>query len=235
MSIRRQDQSIGVITYDHPHLKTEQVVHRLLHSGFHDITLFALPYSQRPERSVLISHRPNQSAGAKPDELAKANDLEFIEFDGKSELPNRDVYLITGAGVLPPEVVRKQRLINAHPGIIPSARGLDAFKWSIYHGIPLGITLHYIDEQVDAGQIISIFHTPMYPSDTILSLARRHYEIEIDILSNFNHYLENTSDYSFPVYDAHRRMPLEKEKEMAARFEAYKSKIVEMPSARQDL
>jgi phosphoribosylglycinamide formyltransferase-1 len=218
----RANPSIGILTYDFFHLKTEQIVHQLLRKGFKDITLFALPYTQRPERAVLIPHRPNQTDAITTKELANANDLSFIRYDGKSELAECDFYLITGAGLLPSNVVRGKQIINAHPGIIPSARGLDSFKWSIYENIPLGITLHYIDEEVDAGQLISIVRTPIYPGDSLMTLARRHYELEIEVLSNFTHYLANSFIEAFPIYDAHRRMPAEIEAEMVRRFDNYK-------------
>lgn len=219
----RANPSVGILTYDYFHLKTEQVVHQLLRKGFKELTLFALPYTQRPDRPVLIPHRPNQVDAITTEDLAVANSLSFIKYDGKSELPECDFYLITGAGVLPPNVVRGKLIINAHPGIIPSARGLDAFKWSIYNQIPLGITLHYIDEEVDSGQIISIVRTPVYFGDSLMTLARRHYELEIEVMSNFTHYLANSFVEAFPTYDAHRRMPADTEAEMVRRFDDYKT------------
>lgn len=214
--------SIGIITYDFFHLKTEQVVHQLLRKGFKDIKLFALPFSQRPSRVVLVPHRPNQMDAITTEDLAKSNGLEFIRYDGISDLPTCDFYLITGAGILPPNVVKGRKIINAHPGIIPAARGLDSFKWSIYEGIPLGITLHYIDEEVDAGQIISIIRTPIYRGDSLMTLARRHYELEIEVLSNFDYYLSNSSIEIFPTLNAHRRMPAEIEEQMVQKFDDYK-------------
>ena len=133
-----------------------------------------------------------------------------------------DFYLITGAGLLPSKIVKNKKIINCHPGIIPSARGLDSFKWSIYNYIPLGITLHYINEEVDAGQIISIVRTPIYSGDSLMTLARRHYELEIDVLSNFTYYLSNSLTESFPIQDPHRRMSAETEAVMVRRFDEYK-------------
>lgn len=218
----RANPSVGILTYDFFHLKTEQIVHKLLRNGFRDITLFALPFSQRPERPVLIPHRPNQVDAITTKELASANNLTFIRYDGKSNLPECDFYLIAGAGLLPSNVVKNKNIINAHPGIIPSARGLDSYKWSIHNNIPLGITLHYLDEDVDAGQVISIVRTPIYSGDSLMTLARRHYELEIEVLSNFTYYLSHSLVESFPMLDAHRRMPADTEAEMVRRFDDYK-------------
>ena len=40
-------------------------------------------------------------------------------------------------------------IVNAHPGIIPLTRGLDSLKWAIYQNVPIGNTLHLIDNEVD--------------------------------------------------------------------------------------
>jgi len=219
----RTNPSVGILTYDYFHLKTEQVVHQLIRKGFKELTLFALPYTQRPDRPVLIPHRPKQVDAITTEDLAIGNNLSFVRYDGKSELSKCDFYLITGAGVLPPSVVKGKQIINAHPGVIPSARGLDAFKWSIYNQIPLGITLHYIDAEVDAGQIITIVRTPVYVGDSLMTLARRHYELEIEVMSNFTHYLVHSFVEAFPANDARRRMPADTEAVMVRRFDDYKA------------
>ena len=118
----RNNRSVGIFTYDFFHLKTEQIVHKLLRNGWGGgrITLFALPFSQRPQRQVLIPHRPNQVDSITTEDLALANNISFVRYDGKSELD--------GAGLLPSKIVKNKKIINCHPGIIPSARGLDSFK-----------------------------------------------------------------------------------------------------------
>ena len=74
-------------------------------------------------------------------------------------------------------------MYNAHPGIIPTSRGLDSFKWALYSGDQLGITIHEISNQVDKGDIVNLIKTPVYKSDNITRLAKRHYKLEISELS----------------------------------------------------
>jgi len=220
---------VGIITYDMAHLKTEQVVRGLLLRGLRDMAVFALPFRARPERAVLFAHRPAQFDGAPAREMARAHGLDFVEWDGGAGLGACDYYLITGAGILSPEAVRGRRIINAHPGIIPSARGLDSFKWSIRDQVELGVTLHFIDEEVDKGDLISIVRTPLYRTDSLANLARRHYEQEIEMMIHFDAHLAGkgagqTHDV-FPEGPAHMRMPAEAEAEMIAGFDAYKARF----------
>lgn len=216
---------IGIITYNTNHLKTQQVVENLIEKNIYEVEIFALPFKQRPERKVLINHRPNQFNAIETKELAVKHNLQFAEITTESKLPYCDYYIITGAGILPAEFVKNRKIINIHPGVIPSARGLDAFKWSIYRGIELGVTMHYIDEHVDSGEVLSIIKTPVYTTDTIESLALRHYEIEIDMTSNFEKHIIEKKLYQYPTLDARMRMPYETEVEMVARFEEYKSRF----------
>lgn len=218
-------KTIGIITYDHPHLKTEQLVHGLTKFRYNrnlDLKLIAFPFKPRQERSVLFSHRPEQSASIPTRELANRNDLEFILFDSESDLIPCNYYLIAGAGILPKAVVQGRTILNAHPGIIPSVRGLDAFKWAIYLGLPLGVTLHYIDTEVDAGEIVKIVNTPIYPSDTLETLARRHYELELDLLVHHEYHCANRDVPIHPEHPPHMRMPKTTEEEMLKRFDSYK-------------
>jgi len=218
---------LGLITYNHPHLKTEQVVLNLIRKyDTANMTVFALPFKPRKERQVLFNHRPDQAKGVPPDLLARALQMEYILVNSDMEIPSGyDFYLILGAGILSAEFIRKAgKIINCHPGVIPAVRGLDAFKWSILEMKPLGVTLHYIDPEVDKGEIISIIPTPVFITDTLESLARRHYENEIFTLSNFEYYLMNPINPFKDIKEAepHRRMPKHLEEQMLINFEAYK-------------
>jgi len=167
--------TIGLITYQAPHLKTEQVFHRIVDRGL-DLRFYAIPFAPRKARSPLLDHRPDQASAASPRELALRHGIPYkacasdLEIDGSC-----DLYLVLGAGILSAGCVAGKRILNAHPGIIPAVRGLDAFKWAVLEGRPLGNTLHFIDAGVDAGEIVSVVATPVYASDTPATLARRHY------------------------------------------------------------
>lgn len=221
--------NIGIITYAYPHLKTEQILLCLLNKSFspQNITVFALPFKKRKEREVFFSHRPAQEKAISPITLCEAYNIKYLECHSDIEITNEcDIYLVTGSGILSEEMLWGKKVINAHPGIIPAARGLDSFKWSILNSVPLGITLHYIDKNVDMGEIISIIPTPIFMSDTLDSLARRHYENEIAVLSSFDYHLNHPHNefVSIDSKEATKRMPFEIEKKIEKLFEEYKKK-----------
>ena len=224
---------IGVITYDHPHLKTEQVVRALLKYDY-ELTLFALPFSPRRTRPCVFEHRPCQFDAVHPQRLAEQCSLVFRRCASDSELPGGfDYYIITGAGILSPRCLEGKKIINCHPGLLPICRGLDAFKWAIYDNIPVGNTLHFIDENIDEGRVIFRRLTPVYAEDTIQAFAMRHYRSEIGLLSTFPPHLTEPVDSldlsAFPRSPAHPRMPVELEPEMLRRFSLYKKTYLAAP------
>jgi len=220
---------IAVITYDAPHLKTEQVALNLAGRGGLELHLFALPFRPRPVRETRFQHRPDQASGAWSGAVARFIGCPFTPVETADSIPSQgfDHYLITGAGLLPAGFVHDTRgkVINAHPGIIPISRGLDSFKWSIVDGLPLGNSLHFIDEEADAGEVLTIRPTPVFESDTLESLARRHYEQEIDLLSHFDLYLGNPrpAESLGEVRPARKRMPSAQEEQLFGAFDRYRS------------
>ena len=236
--------SIGIITYDHAHLKTEQLTDRLLLEAhlpggrLLDLKLLALPFTPRSKREVLFQHRPDQEQSVHTRELAQFHDIEFLPCTYDRIQDVADYYLVAGAGIFSASAIGRKKIINAHPGIIPCARGLDAFKWTILDQMPLGVTLHYIDPEVDAGETIAIFETPIFPHDDLMTLARRHYELELNVLCEFLRILEadgRSARAEYPINPPQRRMPIDREREMIESFPAYRAKFSAGRPGRRDV
>jgi phosphoribosylglycinamide formyltransferase-1 len=218
---------IGLITYQYPHLKTEQILQRILHNDF-EYKMFALPFVIRKQRKILFNHRPKQIDAIVPEVLARKHNISYVPCKNDEDIDNScDLYLILGAGILSEKCIKGKKIINCHPGIIPACRGLDAFKWAIYDMKPLGINMHFIDAQVDVGEIIAVIPTNIYKTDSFATLARRHYENEIDCISNFDRYLKNPrNDFlKIEVSESRKRMPIEQERELTQKFSDYTEKF----------
>lgn len=218
---------VGIITYDNPHLKTEQIVLNLNRApGIDRITVFALPFVPRKARSVRFQHRPDQTAAVASRELARLDKVSWQAWDGASDIGDaEDYFLITGAGIINADRTRGIPIVNCHPGIIPIQRGLDAFKWAILDGNEIGNTLHFIDNEVDSGEVIACLRTEVFADDTLETLARRHYENEIAMMSAFAEYIREggwTSDAA--PQEARMRMPADTEAEMIAAFDGWRDR-----------
>src|SRR5580765_3151554 len=67
-----------------------------------------------------------------------------------------------------------RRIINIHPSLLPSFPGLEAWKQALVAGETVtGCTVHYVDEQIDHGQILAQKEVGILPDDTPESLHAR--------------------------------------------------------------
>ncbi|MFQ6537102.1 MULTISPECIES: phosphoribosylglycinamide formyltransferase [Aphanothece] len=66
------------------------------------------------------------------------------------------------------------RLVNIHPSLLPSFRGMDAVGQALAAGVKLsGCTVHLVSEAVDAGRILVQAAVPVLPGDSHAQLAAR--------------------------------------------------------------
>lgn len=47
-----------------------------------------------------------------------------------------------------------KRIINLHIGYLPFCRGASPLFWGVCEAEPIGVTIHYIDEGIDTGEIL---------------------------------------------------------------------------------
>lgn len=66
-------------------------------------------------------------------------------------------YIVVGLGrILKPPIIETARcgVFNVHPGLLPWVRGSGVVGHSLGAGVPVGVTLHFIDPGIDTGAII---------------------------------------------------------------------------------
>src|SRR6266478_1785377 len=67
-----------------------------------------------------------------------------------------------------------QKILNIHPSLLPSFPGLEAQKQALDYGVKFaGCTVHFVDENLDAGPIILQSVVPVEDNDTEDSLSAR--------------------------------------------------------------
>lgn len=94
-------------------------------------------------------------------------------------LQDRNVDLVCLAGFM--RILKKPfldafkgRILNIHPALLPSFPGLDVQKKALEYGVKFsGCTVHFVDETVDGGPIITQAAVPVLDDDTPEKLAER--------------------------------------------------------------
>lgn len=73
----------------------------------------------------------------------------------------------------------RDRLINIHPSLLPSFKGLDVHQRMLDAGVRFGgCTVHYVRHEMDTGPIIVQAAVPVHPGDDADALAARILEQE---------------------------------------------------------
>lgn len=83
--------------------------------------------------------------------------------------------------IFPKRLIENIKCINIHPGFNPYNRGWFPQVFSINNGLPVGATVHIIDELLDHGDIIIREQVEIDDIDTSLSLYNKIIEKEIEI------------------------------------------------------
>lgn len=69
---------------------------------------------------------------------------------------NLDLLLLCGCGIVSKQLISTVPMVmNGHPAILPSVRGVDVIEWSLIHDFPLAISVHQVTAKVDAGSIFA--------------------------------------------------------------------------------
>ena len=74
-------------------------------------------------------------------------------------------------------------IINVHPSLLPKYKGLHAVEQAIEAGEEkTGCTVHYVNEELDGGEILYQGEVPILPDDDVKTLTRRIQLKEYEIL-----------------------------------------------------
>src|SRR5712671_573152 len=96
-----------------------------------------------------------------------------------AEMKRAGVELVCLAGfmrLLSPYFVASfpQRILNIHPSLLPSFPGLEAQRQALDYGVKFsGCTVHFVDENLDAGPIVLQATVPVRDDDTEATLSSR--------------------------------------------------------------
>jgi len=95
-----------------------------------------------------------------------------------------DPHLIILAGymlMLGKQIVHRfnGRIINIHPALLPSFKGAHGIKDAYEYGVKVtGVTVHYVDEEMDTGKIIAQEAVRIFNEDTLETLEERIHKVE---------------------------------------------------------
>ena len=121
---------------------------------------------------VLIDERNQERAEAKILQVCKKHDIDLI-------------VLARYMRILSPNFVWRfpNRIINIHPSLLPAFPGALAYEQAYERGTKIiGVTAHYVTENLDQGPIIFQDSFKVSPDDTLQSIKRSGQKLEANTL-----------------------------------------------------
>ena len=121
---------------------------------------------------VLIDERNQERAEAKILQVCKKHDIDLI-------------VLARYMRILSPNFVWRfpNRIINIHPSLLPAFPGALAYEQAYERGTKIiGVTAHYVTENLDQGPIIFQDSFKVSPDDTLESIKRSGQKLEANTL-----------------------------------------------------
>lgn len=70
-------------------------------------------------------------------------------------------------------------IINLHPSLLPKYKGKNAIQQAFCQGeAQIGISIHYVNEELDGGQVIAQSALDVLPQDTLETVTKRIHQLE---------------------------------------------------------
>lgn len=152
--------------------------------------------SEKVRIVLVVSNKANAGAIARAQRLgvpsvvvpkARFNDREMI----LPLLKEYSVDFIVLAGfllVVPGFLIDEydHRMINLHPALLPKYGGMGMYGHHVHEAVKAageketGMTVHWVSRDVDGGEIIAQFSTPIGPEDTPDDIAAKEHVLEME-------------------------------------------------------
>ena len=153
-------------------------------------------FQTRPwvEIPIVVSSRPDAFAIVRAERLGvptKVITKRQLEEEAQMVLDTvRDCDYIILAGFLPkvPKYLIAHfpnRIINIHPALLPKFGGKGMWGHHVHEAVAAagetqsGITIHFVNEELDEGEHIAQFSTPISPTDTPDDIAEKVHQLEM--------------------------------------------------------
>ena len=82
------------------------------------------------------------------------------------------IILGPSSSIIRPNILNipKIGIINAHMGLLPQFRGMNALEWTLFHLRKACVTIHFVDAGLDTGDIINTYEFPIENKSNVRDL-----------------------------------------------------------------
>lgn len=167
--------------------------------------------SEKVRIVLVVSNKASAGAIARAERLgvpaivvpkAKFNDPEEI-------LPllkeySVDFIVLAGFLLVVPDFLIEEyehRMLNLHPALLPKYGGMGMYGHHVHEAVKAageketGMTVHWVSKDVDGGEIIAQFSTPLDPEDTPDDIAAKEHVLEMEHFPKVIEEVIDATDY----------------------------------------
>ncbi len=169
------------------------------HFQNHENVQIALIFSTKPNEII-----ENESRDRNIEYMVSDNNGQWYELAIKNcEILKIDFIVLAGfLKKIPSDLINKfpNRIVNIHPSLLPKFGGKGMYGKFVHEAVvsagekKSGITIHFVNEEFDEGEIIAQFETELTEKDNPQSVAEKIHKLEMkyfplvleELLSNKN-------------------------------------------------
>lgn len=232
--------TIGLFVYDFPHRKSFDFLMTILAEVKSKVILFAAPKKKldlgvvnlKSDKVFIERRYPKLELMASQLENVEYYPVEHSDFEAIATLVkkyNIRLGVIAGARIISGPVISlfEHGIVNFHPGKLPETSGLDSLYYTIMNNVSLGVTAHFINSKVDAGEQAFFYETQVSEKDTFETLEVNNYTSQLNSLSLFLEQYTNNSIVTKKIVRPSKNPPMDRQtkKQAIDLFESWKAKI----------
>lgn len=160
----------------------ENIIH---HFQTSEVARVVLVVSNRPDAFALTRAKRLDVPTAL---LPKADFQDETKVMSLLNAHNVDFIVLAGFLLMIPSFLihtYQHRMVNIHPSLLPKFGGKGMYGHHVHEAVKAagetetGITIHWVSEACDGGEVIAQFHTPLTPSDTPDDIAAKVHTLEM--------------------------------------------------------
>jgi methionyl-tRNA formyltransferase len=107
-------------------------------------------------------------------------DIEAVITDreGLEKIRDLEPEMVVSSGyehIVPEDIIEipERGIVNLHPSYLPYNRGAHPYIWPVVDDTPAGVSIHFMNENLDEGPLVARREVEVRPDDTAYSLRER--------------------------------------------------------------
>lgn len=83
-------------------------------------------------------------------------DINSIKVENHLKRLNNSLLIYGGGGIIRQNIIDacSMGILNAHLGLLPQIRGINAAEWNVLLNLPQAVSIHFIDSGIDTGNVL---------------------------------------------------------------------------------